>query len=543
MAEEIITSDMKEILRESFSHLKEEVTLMVFTEKGTNDQFNEMTVTLIKELSALDSRLKAEFHKIGDEASKKYGVQRSPTLLISPDRYNIRYTGAPLGEEGRSLIMSAIMASTGKTILTEASVKKLQKLKEKRQVRVFVSPTCPYCPQQVLFAVSAAILRSDMISVEVIEIYENRDLAEEYAAMSVPKTFVGETLTASGLEPEEYFIESIIQGAKATYVMPEEGEESRDYDVAILGGGPAGLTAAIYAERSGLKSVIFERANVGGQIAITPIVENYPGFQRIAGKTLVEMMAQHAMNYAPLLQGVGVEDIKKKDEGFEVLTSRGVYTARAVILATGATYRTLDIPGEKRLSGRGVSYCATCDGYLFKDGKNVIVVGGGDSALTDALYLDSIGAHVTLVHRRDALRAEARLQQSLLQRNIPVLWNSRVVEIKGDRVVDKAKVEDIKTGKTSEIKVDGVFIAIGYQPSTEIARKMGLELDKLGYIKVDSRQRTSMPFVYAAGDVTGGEKQIAIAAGQGSSAAITAFEELSSPYWKELKESAPLKEP
>jgi thioredoxin reductase (NADPH) len=536
MAEKILTPDMKEILKESFSHLKEEVTFMVFTKKGTNEQFNEMTTALIKELSSLEPKLKAEFHGIGDEASRKYDAARSPTLLISPNRYKIRFTGAPLGEEGRSLIMTAIMASTGRTILSEASRKKLQRLKDQRHVRVFVSPTCPYCPQQVLYAVSAAILRSDLVSTEVIEIYENRDLAEEYAAMSVPKTFVGETLTASGLEPEEYFIESIIQGAPAANVMPEEREELRDYDVAILGGGPAGLTAAIYVERSGLKSIIFERANVGGQIAITPIVENYPGFQRIAGKTLVEMMAQHAMDYAPLLQGVGVEDIKKKDGAFEVHTGRGVYTAKAVILATGATYRTLEVPGEKRLSGRGVSYCATCDGYLFKDGKNVLVVGGGDSALTDALYLDSIGAHVTLVHRRDALRAEARLQQSLFQRNIPVLWNSRVVEIKGERVVEKVRVEDVKTGKATDVKVDGVFIAIGYQPNNEIAKKMGLELNKLGYIKVDSRQRTSMPLVYAAGDVTGGEKQIAVAAGQGSGAAIAAFEDISSPYWKKQKE-------
>jgi thioredoxin reductase (NADPH) len=538
MEEKVITPDMKEILRESFSHLKEEVTFVVFTEKGTNEQFNEMTEGLIKELSSLEPRLKAEFHSIGDEASEKYGVKRSPTLLVSPDRYKIRYTGAPLGEEGRSLIMTALMASTGKTILSEASLKKLRRLKEKRHVRVFVSPTCPYCPQQVLYAVSAAILRSDLVSAEVIEIYENRDLAEQYAAMSVPKTFVGETLTASGLEPEEYFIESIIQGAPAANVMPEEREELRDYDVVILGGGPAGLTAAIYVERSGLKSIIFERANVGGQIAITPIVENYPGFQRIAGKTLVEMMAQHAMDYAPLLQGVGVDDIEKKDGGFEVHTARGLYTARAVILATGAAYRTLDVPGEKRLSGRGVSYCATCDGYLFKDAKNVMVVGGGDSALTDALYLDSIGAHVTLIHRRDALRAEARLQQSLFQRNIPVLWNSRVKEIKGERLVEKVVVEDVKTGKTTNVKVEGVFIAIGYQPNTDIAKKMGLELDRLGYIKVDRRQRTSMPLVYAAGDVTGGEKQIAVAAGQGSSAAIAAFEDLSSPYWKKQKEPA-----
>lgn len=535
MAEEILTSVMKESLKESFRQLRDDVTLMAFTKKGTNDQFNDFTVRFVKEISGLDSRIKAELHEIGDALSEKYNVQRSPTLLISPEKYSIRYTGAPLGEEGRSFVMSVIMASTGQGIISEGSKERLNKLKDRRHVRVFVSPTCPYCPQEVLYATSAAVQKSDLVSAEVVEIYENRDLAEQYEAMSVPKTYIGETLTAAGLEPEEYFIESLIQGKPVEHVMPVEPvdkEELRDYDLVILGGGPAGLTALIYAGRSGLKSVIFEKANVGGQVTITPVVENYPGFQKVAGKTLVDMMAQQAMDYAPVLQGVGVDDIKRKDKGFEISTARGVYRAKAIILATGAVHRTLDAPGEKAFSGRGVSYCATCDGYLFKDGKSVLVVGGGNSALTDALYLDSIGAHVTVAHRRDAFRAEARLQESLFQRKIPVLWNSKVAEILGTKVVEKVKIEDIKTGKTRDIKVDGVFVAIGYRPNNEIARRLGLGLDEKGYIKVDRQQRTSIPFVYAAGDVTGGEKQIAVAVGQGSTAAISAFEDLATPYWK-----------
>jgi thioredoxin reductase (NADPH) len=350
--------------------------------------------------------------------------------------------------------------------------------------------------------------------------------------MSVPKTYIGETLTASGLEPEENFMESLISGRPATTVMPEEREESKEYDVAILGGGPAGLTAAVYAERSGLKSVVFERANVGGQVALTPVVENYPGLKSIAGLTLVDMMAKHAMDYAPILQGVSVDDIKRIDGGFEITTGRGIYTVKAIIMATGAKHRTLDVPGEKKFAGKGVSYCATCDGYFFKDGKSVIVAGGGNSALTDALYLDSIGAHVKVVHRRDAFRAEARLQESFFQRNIAVLWNSKSVEILGKETVEKVRVEDIKTGKSSDIKVDGVFVSIGYVPNNDIAKKLGLELDKDGYIKADARQRTSMPLVYAAGDVTGGVKQIVVAVGQGSIAAISTFEDLANPYWK-----------
>lgn len=529
---EIITEDVKKVLQDAFRQLRDAVAIEVYTKEGVNDMFNDFTVDLIKTMSELTDKIKATYYKIGDEQSQKRNILRSPTVLVAPDKYNIRYTGAPAGEEGRSIVMAIIMASTGQTILTDDSKKRLQRLKEKREIKVFVSPTCPYCPQQVLDAVSVALEKKDLVSVEVIEIYENKDLAQKYAAMSVPKTFVGETLIASGLKPEEVFVESVIEGKPVEYVMPAGREDLREYDVVILGGGPAGLTAAMYAERSGLKSIVFEKANIGGQVAITPVVENYPGFVSIAGKTLVDLMAKQAMEYALVLQGAGVDNIKKKDKGFEIVTSSGMYNAKAIIIATGAGSKKLNASGEEKLAGRGISYCATCDGYLFKDGKNVIVVGGGNSALTDALYLDSLGAHVSIVHRKDAFRAEERLQQAVFQRNIPVLWNSAIKEISGDIIVEKIKIEDVKTGQTNDIKADAVFIAIGYKPYNDIAKKLGLVLDEEGYIKVDDRMRTSMPLVYAAGDITGGIKQIVTAVSQGASAALTAFEDIANPYWK-----------
>ena len=183
--------------------------------------------------------------------------------------------------------------------------------------------------------------RKGLVSAEVIEINENRDLAEKYSAMSVPRTFVGETLVSQGLQAEEYFAESLIEGKPVEYVMPSGREELRDYDIVVIGAGPAGLTAAMYAERSGLKSIVFEKANVGGQIAITPVVDNYPGFASIAGKTLVELMAKQTMNYSSILQGVSVSDIKKKDGGFEITTGRGIYNAKAIVIATGAGSKNL----------------------------------------------------------------------------------------------------------------------------------------------------------------------------------------------------------
>lgn len=532
MEKEFITEDIKSSLRETFKQLREPVHIETFTQAGVNEPFNEAAVSLLKVLPEITDKIRVSFYKLRDEISEKRKIDRSPTILIAPDKYNIRYTGAPSGEEAGTFVIALLMVSTGRTILSDDSRKRLERLKEKRKARVFVSPTCPYCPQQVLYAVSAAIEKKDFVSAEVIEIYENLDMAEKYGAMSVPKTFVGETLIAPGLQTEESFIESLVEGKPVEYVTPVGREELKDYDIVVVGGGPAGLTAAMYAERSGLKSIVFEKANLGGQITITPVVENYPGLLQIAGKTLVDMMARQTLEYAAVLQGVGVNDIRQKDGVFEIITGRGEYTARAIIIATGADSRKLNVPGESGLAGRGVSYCATCDGYLFKDGKNVIVVGGGNSALTDALYLDSLGAHVTIVHRRDSFRAEERLQQSAFGRNIPVIWNSIVEEIQGKNVVEKVTLTDIKTGKKSHVAAHGVFIAIGYEPKNEMARKLGLELDEQGYIKVDGQMRTSKPFIYAAGDITGGFKQIVTAVSQGAVAALTVFEDISNPYWK-----------
>ncbi|MBI5664660.1 MAG: thioredoxin-disulfide reductase [Nitrospirae bacterium] len=532
MKEQIISEDVRNSLRKAFKQLGGTVAIEVYTQTGINDLFNDTTVSFMKALPELTDKIKVGFFSLKDEQAKRRGVKRSPTILIGPDKYNIRYTGSPAGEEAASFILAVIMASTGKTYLSGDSRKRLERLKEKRHVRVFVSPTCPYCPQQVIYAVSAAVEKNEFISVEVIEIYENPDLAEKYGAMSVPTTYIGENLLSAGLQPEDPFIESIVEGKPVEFVMPIGREEMRDYDIVVVGGGPAGLTAAIYGERSGLKCIVLEKANVGGQISITPVVENYPGFVQIAGKTLVDMMAKQTLEYSALLQGVGVNDLKKKNGKLEISTGRGTYNAKAVIIATGAYNRKLNTPGEDKLAGRGVSYCATCDGYLFKDGKNVLVVGGGNSALTDALYLDSLGAHVTIVHRRDAFRAEERLQQSVFQRNVPVEWDSVIEEITGDKRVEKVSVKNTKTGKKKTLAAQGVFIAIGYEPNNGIAKKLGLEMDEEGYIKVDSQMRTSMPFVYAAGDITGGIKQIVTAVSQGAAAALTVFEDISNPYWK-----------
>lgn len=530
----VIGDDIREVLKKEFKALKRDVHMHVFTKKGLNDRYNEFTIRFCKELSSLSRKIHFHRHSGDSLKAKKMAIEASPVIVINPDEYDIQFLGAPAGEEGRSLIAIIMMVSQGRGMLSEDSKKRLKELTEQREIMVFVSPTCPYCPQQVVYGVSAAIEAPRKVSARIVEILENRVLAERFSVVSVPQTVINGNVVAVGLQPEEVFIDSLFTGAPVELRSAPVSEKVVKKDLVIVGAGPAGLTAAIYAERSGLKCVVIEKGNIGGQVAVTPVVENYPGFSRIPGRTLMDMIAQQALQYTEIHQGEEVTEIKKtRGNRFRVIATSNRYLCRGIILATGAAHKKLGVPGEERFLGRGVSYCATCDGYFFKDGKKVIIVGGGNSAVTEALYLDSIGVDITLVHRRDALRAERRLQDSLKERGIPVLWSTVVEEIIGEEVVSAVRLKDLKKNRTYRMEVDGVFVSIGYEPVNTLAKNLGLELTEDGYIKVDERQRTSMPGVYAAGDITGGIKQIVTAVGQGSVAAITAFEDLTNPYWKE----------
>ncbi len=543
MAQEIIPDDVKKAIKESFlESLKDDVLLEVYTQKGKNDQFNEAAVSLVKALAELSGKLKVSFHTVGDAQAAKRNVTRSPSVLIAPDKYRIRYTGAPLGEEGRSFLIAIMMASTGKALLTEDTVKKMTNdLRDKRDIQVFVSPTCPYCPQQVLSAFSAAIVKPDLVSAEAVEIYENSDLAETLGSLAVPQTFMNGTFTGAGLQPEPMFTETLLTLKEPQVASTQISGEPVEKDLVIVGGGPAGLTAAIYGVRAGLNSIVIEKGNLGGQVTITPVVENYPGFMRIGGKSLVDLIAQQAAQYCEIHVGEFVTEVEKdrKDSRIQIKTNHAIYWTKGLIIATGVANRALEAAGAQKFYGRGVSYCATCDGYFFKDNKRVVVVGGGNTAITDALYLHNLGADVTLIHRRDALRAESRLQESFRQAGITALWNSEVKEISGDKIVKAIKVEDKKTGKATDLPVEGVFVAIGYVPNNELAKQLGLELDDQGYIKTDlATMRTSLPNVYAAGDITGAPKQIVVAVSHGSIAAMTAFEDLTSRTWVTLEKAA-----
>jgi thioredoxin reductase (NADPH) len=343
-------------------------------------------------------------------------------------------------------------------------------------------------------------------------------------------TFAEGELIGKGAQPEELFLTSLETLEEQAIFIPDVDAEEIETDLLIIGGGPAGLSAGIYAARAGLNAAILERSVLGGLIATTPEVENYPGISHVGGKTLVEIMVAHALEYCQIFPGEAALAITRGGDRLEIQTTRRRFRSKVVLLATGADHKHLGIPGEERLGGRGISYCATCDGPQFR-GKRIIMVGGGNGAVTEALHLKNIDVDVTLVHRRDKLRAQEHLAKKLTADKIPVLWNTEVKEIRGDKRVEEVLLADNRTGETSTRQVDGVFISIGYEPEVELAKQAGLELTPDGYIKSDRRHRTSVPGIYAAGDVEGQFKQIVTAAAYGSEAAMSIFEDLVNPYW------------
>ncbi len=521
----------KRRLREVFEGISHEISLILFTSPSKNGPFNAATREIIRLVRQMSSKISLLEYDLNHEIAQKWDARVSPTLLFNPEKYRIRWLGAPVGEEARTFVQALMMMGYRQVDMGEQAAKIVKEIDSPRHIKVFVSPSCPYCPQQVVNALKAAITRPDLVSLEIIDIQANPRLAEAYSAQSVPQTFANEALVAQGAQSEELFMLSVLNLEQAYIFIPDDDAEEVETDLVIVGGGPAGLTAGIYAARSGLKSVIVERDALGGQVAATPVVENYPGVNQAGGKVLVELMVSHALEYARIFQGEEVMDIAPGDP-IVVTTSRRRFKTRAVLLATGAKHRHLDVPGEHRLSGRGVSYCSTCDGPLFT-GRKVMMVGGGDSAVTEALNLKNIGVDVTLVHRSEALRAQAHLVEKLHQERIPVLFNTVVEEISGENGVSRVSLLNRKSRKKSRKKVDGVFIAVGYEPTVELARKIGVEITPEGYIKRDAGHRTNIPGVYSAGDVEGGYKQIVTAAGQGAEAALAIFEDLIHPYWKQ----------
>ncbi|MCZ7406032.1 MAG: thioredoxin-disulfide reductase [Candidatus Methanoperedens sp.] len=294
------------------------------------------------------------------------------------------------------------------------------------------------------------------------------------------------------------------------------------YDVVIIGGGPAGLTAGIYVKRAMLNAKKKKKIGVGGQIIITDLVENFPGFLEISGGDLAMKFEEHALKFGLEMKGlVEVSGIEDRGATKIVKTHEGDFETKTVIIATGTTPKKLGAKGELNFIGKGVSYCATCDGFFFRE-KVVVVVGGGDSAITEAIYLTKMAKNVIIVHRRDKLRAEKINQEhAFANPKISFVWDSVVEEIVGDKIVGKVILRNVKTNVLSEIKTDGVFIYVGLIPNTAFAANV--KKDERGFIVVNDKMETSVKGIFAAGDCRVTPlRQIATAVGDGAIAAVSA---------------------
>jgi thioredoxin reductase (NADPH) len=299
------------------------------------------------------------------------------------------------------------------------------------------------------------------------------------------------------------------------------GGEIKSYEVIIIGGGPAGLTAGLYTSRSRLQTLLIEIGLLGGQMTTTEVIENYPGFpQGIHGDELSRLMEEQSKRFGLEVISEEAVEVIMDGEIKVVKANDTTYHCKALIICTGNEWRKLGVSGEKELTGKGVSYCATCDGAFFQDCQ-IIVVGGGDSALTEALYLTKFAREITIIHRRDALRGTKIYQERVFANpKIKLLWNSVVQEIKGDSVVQSVLVKNVKTGEMSEVKTEGVFLFVGLSPRTEFLHGL-VNLDAAGYIITDENCETSVEGIFAAGDCRKKLlRQVATAVGDGATAAF-----------------------
>ena len=296
------------------------------------------------------------------------------------------------------------------------------------------------------------------------------------------------------------------------------------YDVIIIGGGAAGLAASIYAVRAMLKTLIIEKQAVGGQILYTGEIENYPGFpEPIGGPDLAQLYEKQALRFGVEFEYDTVVGLDVAGDVKRVIGDEKEYTARTVIITTGGEHNKLEVPGEEEFSGRGVSYCATCDGNFFRD-MDVTVVGGGDAALDEGLYLTRMASKVTVVHRRDSLRASGILQQRGFDNpKMDFIWDTAVQEIKGNGIVDRVTLKNLKTGEVSDRPTEGVFIFIGFHPVNDFMQG-AVELDNAGHVRTNLQMETDVPGVFAAGDVRqNSDRQLANAVGDGVAAALAAY--------------------
>lgn len=397
--------------------------------------------------------------------------------------------------------------------------KKMISESEKPVLVEFWAPWCVYCRRIAPALEVIAEEYQDRLVVGKINIDDEPELAKEEQIELVPTLMLWKSGQALGsiVAPEskarleEFIGESLNKGGE------KQEETTHIYDMLVIGGGPGGYTAALYAARAGLDTVVLERLSAGGQMALTEQIDNYPGFENgIDGFSLGEKMRKGTERFGVETHLTEVTSCELTGKIKQVKTSQGIFHGRTVVLATGANPRELGVQNEKELIGRGVNYCAACDGMFYRD-KTVVLVGGGNSAAAEALILARVCKKVIMVHRRDTLRATKIYHEPLMKtENVEFRWNSTVAEILHDGRVNGVRLRDVKTGEISEVPCDGIFISVGRKPATELVQGQ-MELDSAGYVIADESTRTNIPGVFAVGDVrTKALRQVVTAVADGA---------------------------
>jgi len=454
-------------------------------------------------------------------------AQRKPSFAIqSADTdATVRFAGIPMGHEFTSLVLALLQVGGHPVKLDEGQIAQIRALDGQYHFEVYVSLSCQSCPD-VVQALNAMAVINPRIRVETIDGALFQDEVQARAIQAVPTVYLNGELFGQGRSSVEDILNKLDTSAAAR--VAEQLNARAPYDLLVVGGGPAGAAAAVYAARKGIRTgVVTER--FGGQVLDTLGIENFVSVLRTEGPQFAKALEQHVRAHeVELIPAQTAQALQRTDDGINItLQSGAVLHGKTVILATGARWREVNVPGEREYRNRGVAYCPHCDGPLFK-GKRVAVIGGGNSGVEAAIDLAGLAAHVTLIEFDQQLRADAVLQRKLhTLANVRIITHAQTTEITGDgKTVNGLVYQDRDGEQTQHIALDGVFVQIGLMPNTEWL-KDSIALTRHGEIEVDAKGQTSLPGVFAAGDATTVPyKQIVIAAGEGAKAALSAFDYL-----------------
>jgi alkyl hydroperoxide reductase subunit F len=552
----VINEETKRELQQILGDLASTVKLIFFTQKDACPTCAQQQ-ELLQELASLSNKLELKVYDYvlhGEEVAG-YRIEKIPATVIVGKTYGIRFYGLTTGYEFTSLIEAIMMVSTGQSGLLPELETLVKEIKEQVHMQVLVTLTCPYCSKMVHVAHQFAFV-NDNIKADMVEASEFPQLALKYNVTKVPKTIINEVYSFEGalsetavymeilkaVNPEKYRqLEAEIREIQEVH-KAKIAEEKHEYEVIIVGGGPAAMSAAIYSVRKGLDVALIAK-KLGGQITYTASVENYLGLFAVSGADMAEKFRNHLESY-PIAEALGanVVQVKKEDNFFIAVTDDNQqFKALSIIYCAGKEYSRLGVSGEELFIGKGIEFCATCDAPLYQ-GKRVAVVGGGNSAFTAVRDLLNFASEVHLIHRQNEFRADEALVQEVMRAKNIILHTPMIVSsFLGKDKLTGVRLESIDGTDGLDLNVDGVFLEIGLTPNSSPLNGL-IKLNEWGEVPVSRDQSTSMEGLFAAGDVTDvREKQISIAVGQGALAALTAHRYLVEN--KLTKSKIELKEP